>query len=91
MKDNKTEKTKKINKETLIVTLDIGQEKHVVYFRCPDGTEVKPFEIYNRRKEFEKVWKLMCETKAAHKLKEVVVGIESTGPYAEPLLHGKSA
>ena len=87
MKDNKTEKTKKINKETLIVTLDIGQEKHVVYFRCPDGTEVKPFEIYNRRKEFEKVWKLMCETKEAHKLEEVVVGIESTGPYAEPLLH----
>lgn len=87
MKDNKTEKTKKINKETLIVTLDIGQEKHVVYFRCPDGTEVKPFEIYNRRKEFEKVWKLMCETKEVQKLKEVVVGIESTGPYAEPLLH----
>ena len=33
----KTEKGKKINRKTLIVTLDIAQEKHMVYFRCPDG------------------------------------------------------
>ncbi len=87
MKGNKPEKTRKINKKTLIVTLDIGQEKHVAYIRCPDGTEVKPLEICNRREEYERMWKLICKTKEEHSLETVVVGVEPTGPYAEPLLH----
>ena len=41
MEDIKTEKGKKINRKTLIVTRDIAQEKHMAYFRCPDGREEK--------------------------------------------------
>jgi transposase len=87
MKDNKTEQTKKINKKTLLVTLDIGQEKHMVYFRCPDGGEEKPFVVFNRREEYEQMWERISLTKEAYGMAEVVVGFESTGPYAEPMVH----
>ncbi|TLD42648.1 MAG: hypothetical protein JETT_0991 [Candidatus Jettenia ecosi] len=33
MKSNTTKKGKKINKKSLIVALDVAQEKHVVYIR----------------------------------------------------------
>ena len=87
MKDIKTEKTKKINRKTLIVALDIAQEKHMVYFRCPDGREEKPFVVFNRREEYDQMWERISQTKEACRLEEVVVGFESTGPYAEPLVH----
>ncbi|MGA8020176.1 MAG: transposase [Desulfobacterales bacterium] len=32
-------------------------------------------------------WKKMCRFKKTHRLSQVLVGFESTGPYAEPLLH----
>ncbi|NUO07630.1 MAG: hypothetical protein HUU08_02960 [Candidatus Brocadia sp.] len=41
MKDIKTEKGKKINKKSLIVALDVAQEKHVVYMRSSDEMEEK--------------------------------------------------
>jgi hypothetical protein len=49
VKDIKTEKGKKINRKTLIVAFDIAQEKHMVYIRCPDGREEKPFVVLKRR------------------------------------------
>ena len=87
MKDIKTEKGKKINRKTLIVAFDIAQEKHVVYIRCPDGREEKPFVVFNRREEYDQMWERISKTKEAYRLEEVVVGFESTGPYAEPLVH----
>ena len=87
MKDIKTEKGKKINRKTLIVTLDIAQEKHVVSIRCPDGRKEKPFVVFNRREEYDQMWERISQTKEAYGLEEVVVGFESTGPYAEPLVH----
>ena len=87
MKDIKTEKGKKINRKTLIVTLDIAQEKHMVYFRCPDGREEKAFVVFNRREEYDQMWERIRQTKEAYRLEEVVVGFESTGPYAEPIVH----
>ncbi|MBV6467255.1 MAG: IS110 family transposase ISChy2 [Anaerolineales bacterium] len=87
MKDIKTEKGKKINKKSLIVALDVAQEKHVVYIRSSDGREEKPFVVFNRREEYEQMWRRISQTKEAYGLEEVVVGFESTGPYAEPLVH----
>ena len=87
MKDIKTEKGKKINRKTLIVAFDIAQEKHMVYIRCPDGREEKPFVVLNRREEYDQMWERISQTKEAYGLEEVVVGFESTGPYAEPLVH----
>jgi len=87
VKDIKTEKGKKINRKTLIVAFDIAQEKHMVYIRCPDGREEKPFVVLNRREEYDQMWERISQTKEAYGLEEVVVGFESTGPYAEPLVH----
>ena len=87
MQDIKTEKGKKINRKTLIVSFDIAQEKHVVYIRCSDGREEKPFMVFNRREEYDQMWERISKTKEDYGLEEVVVGFESTGPYAEPLVH----
>jgi transposase len=83
----KAKKLRRVNAETLIVTIDMGKTTPVGYCRCPDGTEVKPFEFANTRAGFIKLWNCIVQTKTAKSLKEVVVGYESTGCYAEPLLH----
>jgi len=84
----KMRKRKKIlDDQTLLVTVDVSKEKNTGYFRCPDGTEVMPFEFTNNRSGFNKFYDLIEWTKAEKQLFRVVVGFESTGPYAEPLTH----
>ena len=87
MKFNKTKKVKIINEKTMIATLDIGKTTHYGYFRAPNGEDIKPFPFHNFRKDFDKFWIKLCQFKKAKKLQEVVVGFESSGPYAEPLSH----
>ena len=83
----KTGKQKIVNPKALIATVDIGKVTNMGYCRCPDGSEVKPFEFSNNRTGFQKLWDRICWTKMAHHLEEVVVGFESTGAYGEPLVH----
>jgi transposase len=83
----KTGKQKIVNPKALIVTVDIGKVTNMGYCRCPNGSEVKPFEFSNDRTGFQKLWDRICWTKMAHHLEEVVVGFESTGAYGEPLVH----
>jgi len=85
MKSNKAEKIKTINEKTLIATLDIGKKVHYGYFRTSKNKDIKPFRIYNTGKSFNKFWKKLCRFKEQHMLDEVVIGFESTGPYAEPI------
>ena len=85
MKSNKAEKIKTINEKTLIATLDIGKKVHYGYFRTSKNKDIKPFRIYNTGKSFNKFWKKLCRFKEKHMLDEVVIGFESTGPYAEPI------
>jgi len=87
MGNNNTKKLKRLSEETLLVTVDIGKVKHTGYCRCPDGTEIKPFDFVNNREGFERFWQRVSEMRRRHNLHEIVVGFESTGPYAEPLLH----
>lgn len=82
-----TKKLKKVNKKTLIVTVDIGKTTNMGYGRCPNRTEIKPFEFSNNGQGFKKFWKRMVEAKEANHLEEIVVGFESTGSYGEPLQH----
>jgi transposase len=83
----KTGKRKIVNPKALIATVDIGKVTNMGYCRCPNGSEVKPFEFSNDRTGFQKLWDRICWTKMAHHLEEVVVGFESTGAYGEPLVH----
>ena len=87
MASNKAEKVKWINKKTMIASIDIGKNIHYGYFRAPDGQEVKPFSFYNSQKSYHRFWSKICQFKRQHQLEEIVIGFESTGPYAEPLYH----
>lgn len=80
-------KVRFVNDKTLIVTIDMGKTTPFGYCQCPDGTEVKPFEFTNNRAGFTKLWDCVVRTKTAKGLDEVVVGYESTGAYAEPLIN----
>lgn len=86
MKNINTKKVRRLNEETLLVTVDIGMTMNTGYCRCPDGAEVKPFDFSNGRSGFEEFWWRVCQTKKANNLWGVIIGFESTGPYAEPLL-----
>ncbi len=83
----KTKKLKRVNDKTLIASVDISKATHVGYCRCPDGTEMKPFNFFNNGRGFNKFWKCISDSMKKHELQDMVVGVESTGPYAEPLLH----
>jgi len=87
MDSSKTQKLKKINPGTMIVAVDIGKGFHFGYFRAPNGEERKPFLFYNSAKSFKEFWGSIYEFSRKQGLKEIVVGFESSGPYAEPLFH----
>jgi transposase len=84
---SKSQKSKSVNNETMIVTLDIGKGSHYGYFRAPDGQEVEPFVFYQSYDSFHSFWKKLSRFKKAHGCRQVIVGFESTGPYAEPITH----
>jgi transposase len=84
---SKPQKIKRVNKETMIAALDIGKGSHYGYFRAPDGQDVEPFAFYNTHDSFQSFWKKLSRFKKAHGCTQVVVGFESTGPYAEPITH----
>ena len=87
MKSIKTKKVKKINDKTVIATLDIGKNIQYGYFRAPNGNDVKPFAFYNSKKSYNEFWQRLCQFKNKEGLEEIVIGFESTGPYAEPLFN----
>jgi len=71
----------------LIVAIDIGKSIHHGYFRGPDGQDIKPFPFYNGQKNYQEFWLKILTFKHEKNLKQIVVGFESTGPYAEPLMN----
>jgi len=87
MKSNLGKRTGIVNDQVLIVTVDIGKITHTGYARCPDGTELCAFEFFNNGCGFTKFWAKVSAMMQAKQLREVMVGFESTGPYAEPLMH----
>ena len=87
MRQNKPKKLGKFNENTLIAAIDIGKKVNYGYFRAPDGQDIKPFAFCNLRDGFEVFWTRLVEFQRGHNLEVIVVGFESTGPYAEPMLH----
>jgi transposase len=85
--ENKSQKIGTINEKTLVVTLDIGKKIHYGYLRAPNGNDIEPFRVENLRKSFEQFWIKVADFKKQQGLENVVIGFESTGPYAEPLFH----
>jgi transposase len=85
MRCKKTKKVTYVNEKTLIVTVDIGKSVHHGYMRAPYGKEVKPFPFYNNRHSFKEFWSKICCFQRKQGLEKIVMGFESSGPYAEPL------
>ena len=87
MKAIQARKLKKVNSKSLIATVDIGKNIMMGYWRCPDGTESKPFEFFNSGRGFNKFWGKISHAQKTHELEKIVVGFESTGCYGEPMAH----
>ncbi len=87
MKEIKTKGCHIVNEKALIVAVDIGKTMNMGYCRCPDRTEVKPFAFQNGYQGFKKFLDVIIQTRNEKRLESVVVGFESTGVYAEPLVH----
>lgn len=87
MKENKTEKISIVKGNVLIVGIDIAKDSHEGYYRCPDGTDIKPFSFSNDSEGFEKFWSIIYGAQKMHKLDAIVVGLEPTGIYSIPLVH----
>lgn len=85
MKKIKAKKTKAVNQNVLIATIDGGKDKHYGYFRCPDGTEGDSLPFWNNGRGFNEFWDRISSAAITHGLTDIIVGFESTGPYMEPL------
>ncbi len=87
MRGIRAKRVQTVTEGTLIVTVDIGLTSNTGYCTTLDGRDTKPFRFENTREGFEKFWCMAMASKNRFGCHEVVVGYESTGPYAEPLVH----
>ena len=87
MKGLRAKRGKTVKEGTLIATVDVGLTTNTGYCTTLDGRDTKPFGFDNTKEGFEKFWWITVASKNRFGCDELVVGYESTGPYAEPLVH----
>ena len=85
MRISKTQIGRVVNKEELIVGIDVAKMKHFARILFPDGSESAAFGFLNVREGFEAFlsWLMTFRTKLNNP--HVIVGMESTGHYWESL------
>ena len=83
----KAKMVKMVREGTLIATVDIGLTSNTGYCTTLDGRDIKSFRFDNIKEGFEKFWHMIVASKKRFGCDEVLVGYESTGPYAETLVH----
>jgi transposase len=87
MRGLRAKRVRMVNEGTLIATVDIGITNNTGYCTTLDGRDSKSFSFDNTKEGFEKFWGMTIASKNRFGCDEVLVGYESTGPYAEPLVH----
>jgi transposase len=87
MRGLRTQRGNMVREGTLIATVDIGLSSNAGYCTTLEGRSTKTFRFDNTREGFEKFWGMVLTSKNRLGCDEVLVGYESTGPYAEPLVH----
>jgi len=87
MRGLRAKRVRMVKEGTLIATVDIGITNNTGYCTTLDGRSTKPFSFDNTKEGFEKFWCMTIASKNRFGCDEVLVGYESTGPYAEPLVH----
>ena len=87
MRGLRAKRVKTVKEGTLIATVDIGVANNTGYCITTDGRDIKVFKFTNTREGFDKFWHMVVVSKNRFHCDETIVGYESTGPYAEPLVH----
>jgi transposase len=87
VKGLRAKRIRMVKEGTLIATVDIGIASNTGYCTTLDGRSTRPFRFDNTKEGFEKFWHMTVATQNKFGCDEVLVGYESTGPYAEPLVH----
>ena len=87
MRGLRAKRVRTVKEGTLIATVDIGLTTNTGYCTTLDGRDTKSFRFDNTKEGFDKFWSMTIASKYRFGCDEVVVGYESTGPYAEPLVH----
>jgi transposase len=87
MKGLRAKRVRMAKEGTLIATVDIGITNNTGYCTTLDGRDTKCFKFDNTREGFEKFWWMIMASKNRFRCDEILIGCESTGPYAEPLVH----
>jgi transposase len=87
MRELRAKRVKTVKEGTLIATVDIGLAINTGYCTTVDGRNTKSFRFDNTKEGFDKFWGMAIASKNRFGCDEVLVGYESTGPYAEPLVH----
>ncbi len=87
MRGLRTKRVKAMTEETLIVTVDVGMASNTGYCTTVDGRDIKPFKFDNTREGLDRFWSVIVASQTRFRCSDVMVGYESTGPYAEPLIH----
>jgi len=87
MKGLRVKRVKRVKEGTLIATVDIGVASNTGYCTTVDGRDTNSFRFDNTKEGFEKFWCMTIASRNRFGCDEVLIGYESTGPYAEPLIH----
>jgi hypothetical protein len=87
MRGLRAKRVRTVKEGTLIATVDMGVANNTGYCTTLDGRSTKSFRFDNTKEGFEKFWCMTIASKNRFGCDEVLVGYESTGPYAEPLVH----
>src|SRR5208337_4764535 len=87
MRGLRAKRVRTVKEGTLIATVDIGATTNTGYCTTMDGRDIKVFKFGNTKEGFEKLWHMIVAAQNRFKCNEVIFGYESTGPYAEPLVH----
>lgn len=87
MRGIRGKRVKMVKEGTLLVTIDIGMTSNRGYCSTIDGRDIKPFKFGNTREGLDVFWSMLLTSKNRFCCSDVMVGYESTGPYAEPLVH----
>ena len=87
MRGLRSKRVRTVKEGTLMATVDIGMASNTGYCITADGRDTKPFKFSNTKEGLDKFWDMIVISKNRFACNEVIVGYESTGPYAEPLVH----
>jgi transposase len=85
MKASKSRIDRSVNDHEMIVGIDVAKHKHVAKILFPNGSESQPFSFSNHRRGFETFLAWVCLHQKRATCNSIIVGLESTGHYWEPL------